>query len=524
MTDQKEKCESKTCIGSQALKKIIDAKVAIINTVALTAVKLNETKSFAVVNEILKILCGEVTVLTPVKENRNIKTEHKNPSPSYTPENDITSPKQELPGQVETYKDESVLEIDGTPGRVSPIIALKKKFKNSSSLSNVSGNLIDSKDKKKCPVEWSTPETKQIRLNFPSPNHRKAGSGRMRQSRLDAVFTKATSVVDLTNSSECAGSESLCGVKLLIKKESSDNDDTILPSPTSGPGLPVNFLLSKTDTKENNQKFKKPISLSRTKTKIKEEVNSPMKQLDKNTEDDEIMEMEHSINILQYNRYQNRPKCSPVKMKNRPLISPKKSSPKKESKSPKSKSPKTFPVKAEPMEEDITHFDDASISILQQVEELAVRQTEIFKDNCISPTKGPLVENINVTNISSTQTNVEDSISILQNPKVTTGNNVQDNDIRKTPEKLQPVYKELLPRKKAEKQALPAWLCDECKDVLNDLYANDPEKVARIVARCSKHRGKTNPIRPKTPPGFWYPRWEVPEDTEEFNRRNNVES
>lgn len=59
-------------------------------------------------------------------------------------------------------------------------------------------------------------------------------------------------------------------------------------------------------------------------------------------------------------------------MKNRPLTSPKKLSPKKESKSPKNKSPiqspKKLPIKAEPMEEDITHFEDASISILQQVD------------------------------------------------------------------------------------------------------------------------------------------------------------
>lgn len=44
-----------------------------------------------------------------------------------------------------------------------------------------------------------------------------------------------------------------------------------------------------------------------------------------------------------------------------------------------------------------------------------------------SPSKDPLSANINITNIPSTQTNVEDSMSILQNLMDTTCSNVQDN-------------------------------------------------------------------------------------------------
>lgn len=46
--------------------------------------------------------------------------------------------------------------------------------------------------------------------------------------------------------------------------------------------------------------------------------------------------------------------------------------------------------------------------------------------------------------------------------------------------------------------------------------------LAKKIEECSKHRGRTNPVRPKTPEGFWNPRWDVPHDTEEFNRRNNI--
>nr|XP_034832444.1 protein gamma response 1-like [Maniola hyperantus] len=87
---------------------------------------------------------------------------------------------------------------------------------------------------------------------------------------------------------------------------------------------------------------------------------------------------------------------------------------------------------------------------------------------------------------------------------------------------MAPVYKEPTVRKKAEKRALPGWSCDQCKIFYDELYKDDPEMLAQLMDECSKHRGRTNPVRPNTPGGFWDPRWDVPQDTEEFNRRNNA--
>ncbi|XP_063826014.1 uncharacterized protein LOC135075515 [Ostrinia nubilalis] len=96
----------------------------------------------------------------------------------------------------------------------------------------------------------------------------------------------------------------------------------------------------------------------------------------------------------------------------------------------------------------------------------------------------------------------------------------EDKAKRKLP--VEPVYKEPTVRKKAEKRVLPGWSCDECKTFFDELYQNDHEMLAKKMEECSKHRGRNNPARPKTPEGFWNPRWSVPSDTEEFNRRNNA--
>ncbi|OWR43473.1 hypothetical protein KGM_206343 [Danaus plexippus plexippus] len=88
--------------------------------------------------------------------------------------------------------------------------------------------------------------------------------------------------------------------------------------------------------------------------------------------------------------------------------------------------------------------------------------------------------------------------------------------------KVEPLFKEPSVRNKAEKRSLPGWSCDECRDFFDELYKDDPVMLARKMNECSKHRGRNNPVRPNTPGGFWEPRWDVPDDTEEFNRRNNV--
>ena len=47
--------------------------------------------------------------------------------------------------------------------------------------------------------------------------------------------------------------------------------------------------------------------------------------------------------------------------------------------------------------------------------------------------------------------------------------------------------------------------------------------LAKKINECSHHRGVNNPTeKSKAPAGFWNPRWDIPNDTEEFNKRNNV--
>ncbi|KOB75657.1 putative dna endonuclease rbbp8 [Operophtera brumata] len=55
------------------------------------------------------------------------------------------------------------------------------------------------------------------------------------------------------------------------------------------------------------------------------------------------------------------------------------------------------------------------------------------------------------------------------------------------------------------------------KRFYGELYKDDPVMLAKKINECSKHRGKHNPERPKTPPNFWNPRWHVPDNTEDLH-------
>ncbi|XP_045518139.1 uncharacterized protein LOC123710351 isoform X4 [Pieris brassicae] len=134
------------------------------------------------------------------------------------------------------------------------------------------------------------------------------------------------------------------------------------------------------------------------------------------------------------------------------------------------------------------------------------------------PQKAPLSENHNVLN---TQVDMESSLSILQrNARISPPQTTLPK--RTKLELLEPVYKEPTLRKKSDKRALPGWSCDNCMQFYGTLYADNPDMLAQKMEECSKHRGRNNPIRPSTPNGFWDIRWDVPTDTEEFNRRNNA--
>ncbi|XP_049873003.1 uncharacterized protein LOC126371716 isoform X2 [Pectinophora gossypiella] len=457
---QKEKCENKSCSSSEVLKKVIESKETIIQLAAAAVTKLNETKNFNVVSEIFKILCGEVVTLTPPRDsqeqNRHEKiplTDHPKTTANVKKKLLIT-PKKELNSQDVSIKDESICEIDGTPGRTSPIIH-SKKLKSSSSVSSLSGS-SDSRDKKKCPDSWSTPEPKQLKLSYTMTG--KSG-GKQRQMRLNFVNTKSASVVDLTSSPEFSGGVRSQNphVQLIIKQESSENDDTILPSPTSGDGKFALF----------------PRSPYKASPKKVPKYQSPLKK--------------EPLTVI---------------IKTETSLKPEKCLPKEQR-----------PSNVENNDDDITHCEEASMSILRHVDSILDHAKEGLK----SPTKRPLVENKNCVN---TQSDHESSISLLRQEP--TEKPIEDNAKRKATENVEPVYKEPTVRKKAEKLALPGWCCDECKAFFGDLYADDADKIKAVIARCSKHRGRNNPARPKTPPGIWNPRWHVPTDTDDFNRLNDA--
>ncbi|XP_063384203.1 uncharacterized protein LOC134670332 isoform X2 [Cydia fagiglandana] len=481
------------------------------NVKASTLIRFNETKDMRIIDEVFKILCGETVSLTPPKESADFK---------------FKTPKKESPSFTEACNDESVSEIEGTPtGRTSPIIVSRK-----------ARNTLDYREKKKCPDNWPTPKNKTLKLTYPNfctPPGK--GKGKLRQTRFTTV--KQTSVLDVSSSPEFAGligSKDTKSMQLNIKRESLDDEDTIEPSPTS---ITSNFSsIYRSAVKSSPLKLNKnsphkitkgsPAKLSLvkkphsniSKLQIKSEGSSNIENVENKLENSDIkVKMEESINLLRPPRFRT-PERSPAKLK-------------------------------DPNETECNI--DCTMSLLQHVQKLEKTDHK----NICSPTKRPLAENINLTNLQ-TQCDTEASVSLLNhnhiidnkkerknlespnnNPtyngleRETKRNLAIESIVKKDLERLEPkrengkvdiFFKEPTVRKKAEKRALPGWSCDECKNFYAELYKNNPVMLATKMDECSKHRGRQDPARPKTPPNFWNPRWDVPEDTEEFNRRNNA--
>ncbi|XP_045484069.1 uncharacterized protein LOC110993239 isoform X3 [Pieris rapae] len=410
-----DKCNCKSLNSPDALKKELQQKNYIIQQVASALTKLLKTKDLKILDGIFKIICSE----------------------SNLDQNDIRV-KEEI-------WDESLSEIAGTPGRKSPIILMSKKVK-SNTASGLSLN-------KKSEETRETPE-KCVKLIFPSPS-RSRGTGRLKQSRLNVLKEKSSLVVDLTCSPEAIRSDD---DKCNVKKEVPDYDETILPSPTSGPFLLPQMF--KSMSRDSPSKFKKPQSPPKLKLEETENLH------DKNRTDS-ITYTQYSIDLMKHCR------------RNLKLN------------------------KLENEDDNMECETNNSHSLLQ---------------NKNSPQKAPLRENNNVLN---TQVDMESSLSILQrNARISPPQTILPKRTKLEP--VQPVYKEPTLRKKSEKRALPGWSCDNCMQFYGTLYADNPDMLAEKMEECSKHRGRNNPIRPSTPDGFWDIRWDVPTDTEEFNRRNNA--
>ncbi|KAJ8721877.1 hypothetical protein PYW08_004279 [Mythimna loreyi] len=491
---QQERCCSNTCSSAEALKRIIESKDNIIQLVASTLTRLSETKDLKILDEVFKILFGETTAPVPLNQDKVASNEIQKKTSPISIKKEVHSSLEDL-----SFRDESVSEIEGTPttGRTSPIIQMKK-FKSSLVTST------DVRDKKKCPDNWSDsyPEPKALKLSFSTPPGGKK-SGKLRQARLNLVKVPESNIIDITSSPEFSGGcrtgrdENEDHVAPLIKKESLENDDTILPSPTSGPN-PFNFK-----SKDSPMKFKKPaLSL-----KIKSEKKTP-KKIDQNATQTIVKQEPDSENVLKKDFKMNH-SVTFTQEDSINLLHPKRL--------PKNLM-KHSPMKTEQCNDETYCDSQASISLLHQVENLE----NIHRvGNERSPTKGPLAENINVTNMQDDDV-IQPSMSLLHR-ETTVNKKTVDNVKRKIPELAEIVYDEPGKKTKAEKRLLPGWSCDECKEFFGELYKDDPEMLAKKINECSHHRGVNNPTdKPKPPPGFWNPRWTVPEDTEEFNRQNNV--
>ncbi|XP_045448137.1 uncharacterized protein LOC123656513 [Melitaea cinxia] len=443
---QKDKCERQTCESCVEIKKQLTNEKEILESVVTALNKLSETRDFNILDKIFRLINRDTLTPPNIVDDNEVKER-------------LVSPKKEL-SVLENVCEESLSEIEGTPGRKSPIIQ-SKRIKSNSAYS------LSLKEKKKCPENWSTPEKKSIKLSFPTPTSLRNKSSKMKQSRLNLIRIKTTSVVDLTCSPETR-THSENNLQCNIKKEMLENDDTILPSPTSG--RTVQFPMYKSVTKDSPIKFKIP-----------SEFKCKLEKRDSNTEnvfvkDAVVKDGDDSINLLQ--QFPNRFKS---------------------------------PLKKDKLE-DVTHCPDESISLLQRLNKI----DEKSKTN--SPKKSPLTENSNLMNMQQSES--QQSVSILQEDIM---QDVKSEIIKSRPRiNLEPVYKEMVSRKKSEKRALPAWSCDECKNFYAELYKDNTDMLAKKMDECSKHRGRNNPVRPKTPEGFWNPRWHVPEDTEEFNLRNNA--
>ncbi|XP_077299664.1 uncharacterized protein LOC143920595 [Arctopsyche grandis] len=65
------------------------------------------------------------------------------------------------------------------------------------------------------------------------------------------------------------------------------------------------------------------------------------------------------------------------------------------------------------------------------------------------------------------------------------------------------IYKEDPIRKKADKAKVPGWSCAKCCEFYSIAFKGNEEMIKKKINECSKHRGKFNPERRNTPPGFW---------------------
>ncbi|KAL4705921.1 hypothetical protein ACJJTC_017503 [Scirpophaga incertulas] len=475
---QRKKCESKTCDSSEEFKKIIESKEKVIETkekiiqlVATTLTRLYETKNWSIVNDAFRIICGDT--IEDIKSECSYNTSDKIKS-----QDEIENPKINVNNESSlediSFKDESLFEIDATPtGRKSPIIQPKTLRPDRTTCSS------DYRDKKKCPDSWPTPELKTIKLTFPSPSACKR-NGRYRQSRLNLVKLRQSHVVDLVKSPELlahTNSTADLRVQPLVKKESTDNDDTILPSPTSGqhsfPSLLKNTIKSS------------PMKKSQLSLKVKSgERASPPENVE-NTPVKAANLFEDSVNLLN-------PKTRFI-----------------------SELKENSSVEVVVVDADETRCDvAASLSLLQPADVVA----DVGPcDGKSSPVKRPLEENKNIVNIPQ---GAETSISLLR--PVAKEKALGENKLQRNIMDQEEICKVPMTRKKAEKRALPGWSCDECKNFYAELYKDDEKMLRQKMGECSKHRGRRDPARARSPAGFWNPRWSAPRDTQDFNRGNDA--
>ncbi|CAH2048422.1 unnamed protein product, partial [Iphiclides podalirius] len=506
---QKEKCESESCVSSEALKKVIAGKDDTIQSIGNILKELIEKKDFNIINNAFRIIYGEQFPL-----QKAISLEEK-AIPNLEILNrrnvDDNFPLSDLDECATTTKINDI-----SSGRKSPIIPSKIPRNRSCSIIEKT----KPQEKKKCPDSWPTSEEKALKLLCPTPAKGR-WKGRYRQSRLSFVTPKTETAVDLTCSmSDCEGNLKP------IKMESIENDDTILPSPTSGQ---INFTsvyksagrcspykqkkslstlkpkgdeesIESTNNKENKpsnkdidvtdigmdvlkesnrcessqSKSKKPSPTKKLKTKCTKFIDDN----DENMPKDATLknEMEESIDILRH--FPNRFLTSPTKQR---IVTP---------------------TKSRGNNDDV----DESMSLLHRINKI---DDVMYSPS--SPSKRPL-----------SQSDIPPSLSVLRpnfTAKVVSGD---VNNKRTKPDLVEPIFKEPTVRKKAEKLALPGWSCDECKEFYAELYKDDPVMLRQKMEACSRHRGRRDPARPKTPPGFWQPRWNVPTDTDDFNRRNDA--
>ncbi|XP_045536605.1 protein gamma response 1 [Papilio machaon] len=502
---QKEKCESKSCTSSESLKQIINEKDKMIQSIANILLEINETKNLDIITDALKIISGEISPLS-----------QKSSSEALSPVFEPSSIYDKISSNFDK-KFTSTPEVDSIPsGRKSPIIETKKfRITPDVAVENVV------QEKKKCPEIWPTPEKKMLKLVFPTPGKSKSNV-KLRQARLNFVKEKATTVVDLT----CSPKESDYSSNSMsqgIKKEVFENDDTILPSPTSGP---INFSsVYKSICKSSPKKAKKSLSLNKLITNkeiIWDNKENKSIKVEDRTEDD----FEESNVLKESNKSNTTPKkfntplskfklkteCTTFVDENDENLSKEVTIDKdiEESINILRHYPERFtksPSKPQsPMLNLQSQEANESISLLQRINQFDKKQDG---GQPCSPTKRP-----------SSPSDIQASLSVLNNNFNT---KVSNKDSKRTkPIPVEPIFKEPTVRKKAEKLALPGWSCDECKQFYDELYKDNPEMLRQKMSECSRHRGRRDPARPRTPPGYWQPRWHVPNDTDEFNRLNNA--